>query len=96
MHLKRARIVLFALCTSFYAHTFLSYLYCQQVLILIIIQVKWQLVYVHYFLLDNYFEAPEDKAYDATPDSGIHELGITDPEQRAKFEEDWKTELVKV
>lgn len=47
-------------------------------------------------LTDNYFEAPEEKAFDATPDSGIHELGITDPEQRAKLEDDWKNELAKV
>ncbi|XP_071044451.1 tumor protein D54 isoform X4 [Parasteatoda tepidariorum] len=45
--------------------------------------------------IDSYFEASEDKAYDATPDSGIHELGITDPEQRAKLEDDLKTELAK-
>lgn len=45
--------------------------------------------------IDNYFEAPEEKAFDSTPDSGIHELGITDPEQRAKLEDDWKTELAK-
>jgi len=45
--------------------------------------------------IDNYFEAPEEKPFDSTPDSGIHELGITDPEQRAKLEDDWKTELAK-
>lgn len=45
--------------------------------------------------IDNYFEAPEEKAFDATPDSGIHELGITDPEQRAKLEDDLKNELAK-
>ncbi|KAG8188964.1 hypothetical protein JTE90_010057 [Oedothorax gibbosus] len=46
---------------------------------------------------DSYFESPEEKAFDfdATPDSGIHELGVTDPEQRAKLEEEWKLELAK-
>lgn len=48
------------------------------------------------FLGDSYFEAAEEKAFDATPDSGIHELGITDPEQRAKLEEEWRLELAKV
>jgi len=45
--------------------------------------------------IDSYFEASEDKAFDATPDSGIHELGVTDPEQRAKLEDAWKTDLAK-
>ncbi|GBL79866.1 Tumor protein D54 [Araneus ventricosus] len=45
---------------------------------------------------DNYFESSEEKAFDATPDSGIHEIGgVTDPEQKAKLEDEWKTELAK-
>ncbi|XP_054721489.1 tumor protein D54-like isoform X2 [Uloborus diversus] len=44
---------------------------------------------------DRYFEAPEEKSYDATPDSGIHELNGTDPEQRARLEEEWRNELAK-
>ncbi|KAF8785284.1 tumor protein D54-like isoform X2 [Argiope bruennichi] len=45
---------------------------------------------------DNYFEASEEKAFDATPDSGIHEIGgVTDPEQKAKLEDEWKIELAK-
>ncbi|GIY57969.1 tumor protein D54 [Caerostris darwini] len=45
--------------------------------------------------IDNYFDSSEEKAFDATPDSGIHELGVTDPEQKAKLEEEWKSELAK-
>ncbi|XP_035218502.1 tumor protein D54-like, partial [Stegodyphus dumicola] len=45
--------------------------------------------------IDNYFEPSEEKAFDATPDSGIHDLSATDPEQRAKLEEEWRNELAK-
>lgn len=45
--------------------------------------------------LDNFLDASEDKAFVATPDSGIHDLSAVDPEQRAKLEDDCKIELAK-
>ncbi|GFX08054.1 tumor protein D54 [Trichonephila clavipes] len=44
---------------------------------------------------EQYLDTAEEKAFDATPDSGIHELDVTDPEQKAKLEDEWKTELAK-
>ncbi|GFT53950.1 tumor protein D54 [Nephila pilipes] len=44
---------------------------------------------------EQYLDTAEEKAFDATPDSGIHEIGVTDPEQKAKLEDEWKTELAK-
>lgn len=47
--------------------------------------------------LDGFYDAPkETRGYDGTPDSGIHDLSSLDPEQRARFEEEWKNELAKI
>uniref|UniRef100_T1JNS5 Uncharacterized protein n=1 Tax=Strigamia maritima TaxID=126957 RepID=T1JNS5_STRMM len=49
--------------------------------------------------VDNFYDAAEEVvgAYESTtPDSGVHEnLQNMDPEQRAKLEEEWRTELAK-
>lgn len=46
---------------------------------------------------DGFYDAPEEiHGYDATPDSGVHDLSSMDPEQRARLEEEWKMELAKV
>ncbi|XP_013779051.1 tumor protein D52-like [Limulus polyphemus] len=47
-------------------------------------------------LTETYYDASkETKEYDATPDSGIHDLSNVAPEHRAKLEEEWKEELAK-
>ncbi|XP_067145283.1 tumor protein D54 isoform X1 [Centruroides vittatus] len=43
----------------------------------------------------SFNEPPEVKGYDATPDSGVHDLSSMYPEQRAKLEEELKNELAK-
>ncbi|XP_076361044.1 tumor protein D54-like isoform X2 [Tachypleus tridentatus] len=47
-------------------------------------------------LSETYYDASkETKVYDATPDSGIHDLTNMAPEHRVKLEEEWKEELAK-
>lgn len=51
--------------------------------------------FTDFSMQDSYNEPPEVKGYDATPDSGVHDLSLMDPEQRAKYEEELKSELAR-